>query len=124
MSPYWLIVVIVAVFAAALLARTRGPRSPRPPREPEPVFRRVPPLEPGERYDTSAKLATLPNVPMAELWCQRLREEGIEAFIKDAGVAPYSGIEGGATVNPTWPAEVWIGQHNVERAQQLFPELA
>ncbi len=125
MSPYWLVAVLVAIFGAAILGRW-SPR-PRPtrtesPRRREPTRRPIEPLKRGERYDKSAKLATVPNVPLADLWCQRLREEGIEAFYK---APPYGiGVYGGASTNPGLPTEVWVGERNVERARQLFPELA
>lgn len=115
---YWMIAAIVVVFGVALLGRA-GLLRPSTRRQ----SRRVGPLKPGESYDTAVKLATLPNVPLADLWCQRLREEGIEAFHKSSPY-PISGIYGGAAVNPAVPVEVWIGQHDVERARQLFPELA
>lgn len=116
MSPGWLIWALILVFAVALFARFR---SSRPPREP-----RVPPLEPGETYDTAAKLATLPNGPLADLWCQRLREQGIEAFRKSGASSGVAGIYGGPMMNPGGPTEVWVGEHDVERARELFPELA
>ena len=122
---YWMIAAIVAVFGLALLGRTGFPRpsTRRAGRSSGPVWSEIPPLQPGESYDTTVKLVTLPNVPLADLWCQRLREQGIEAFYTDAGVAPYSGIYGGAAVNPGFPAEVWVGQHDAERALQLLREL-
>ena len=113
-NPYWVIVVIVAVLGAALVGRRRIPR----------VWPRVPPLKLGERYDTTVKLATLPNTPLADLWCQRLREEGIEAFCKSGPSSALGGIYGGAAANPGFPTEVWVGEHDVERARELFPELA
>jgi hypothetical protein len=122
----WLIFALVAVFGAALLSRRCGvrssPRGQQEDRKREPVFRSVPPLAPGEQYDTAVKLATVPNVPMADLWCQRLREEGIEAFQKGAPYLPaiYGGVAG---ANPGLPTEVWVGEHDAERARELFPEL-
>ena len=68
------------------------------------------------------KLATVPNIPMADLWCQRLRDEGIEAFQKGAPYLPALYAASGA--NPGLPTEVWVGQHDIERARELFPELA
>jgi hypothetical protein len=125
MTPaVWIILALVALFAMALLSRRRGDRPPsseQGEREREPAFPPVPPLEPGEQYDTTVKLATVPNAPMAELWCSRLREEGIEAFQKGAPMLP--GLYGGSAANPGMPTEVWVGQHNVERARELFPEL-
>ena len=122
MSPYWLIVVLVGIFGAALYGRTRAGR---PPSERKSRQREPEPLRPGESYDTAVKLATVPNAPLADLWCQRLREEGIEAFYKGGASSPLiPGIYGGAAANPGFSTEVWVGQHDVERARQLFPELA
>jgi Putative prokaryotic signal transducing protein len=120
-----MIFALVALFGAALVSRSRRVRpspSGQKKREHKPVFRPIPPLEPGESYDTSVKLASVPNQPLAHLWCQRLREEGIEAFYKPG---PYlTGFYGAASVNAGFPVEVWVGQHDVERARQLFPELS
>jgi hypothetical protein len=78
-------------------------------------------LQPGESYDTSVKLANVPNVALADLWCQRLRDEGIEAFYKPT---PYlTSFYGGAMTNPGLPQEIWVGEHSAERARELFPEL-
>jgi hypothetical protein len=120
----WIILALVVLFGAALISRVRGPRpstSGRGDREREPIFPPVPPLEPGEEYDNSVKLATVPNQPLADLWCQRLREQGVEAFYKSA---PYlTSFYTAASLNAGLPAEVWVGQHDVARARELFPEL-
>jgi hypothetical protein len=113
MTSWWLIVVIIGIFATALIVRTRSSRPLRPPR--------IPPLQPGESYDTSVKLATVPNASLADLLCQRLREQGIEAFYKSTTY--LTSFYGGALVNPGLPQEIWVGEHSVERARQLFPEL-
>ena len=113
--------VLVAVFGAAILGRWRAGRPPKARESSRPEFR---PLQPGEVYDTTVKLATLPNTPLADLWCQRLRDEGIEAFCKSGPSSGLAGIYGGSTANPGFPVEVWVGEHNVERARELFPELA
>jgi Putative prokaryotic signal transducing protein len=80
------------------------------------------PLKPGETYQDAVKLTLVPNVPLAELWCQRLRENGIEAFYK-AGSPFGAEAVGIADLNPGLPAEIWVGEHDAERARQLFPEL-
>jgi len=118
---YWIIAALVAIFGAAILSRLRPGRPSlrwQPPR-PAPE-----PLRPGETYDTSVKLATVPNQPLADLWCQRLREEGIEAFYKSGMSAPGWVGEGGSIVNPWTRTEIWVGEHSLERARELFPELA
>jgi putative signal transducing protein len=73
---------------------------------------KVRPLKPGESHDRPVKLATVPNVPLAEVWCQRLRQQGIEAFFK-----------GSLLRNPSMPVTLWVGEHDFDRARELFPEL-
>jgi hypothetical protein len=120
MSPYWLVWVLGAIFGAAMVARWRAGR---PPRRKASRTRDPGPLRPGESYDTSVKLATVPNAPLADLWCQRLREEGIEAYTKSGPGSALAGIYGGTVANPGYPTEVWVGEHDADRAQELFPEL-
>jgi hypothetical protein len=121
---YWAIAVLVLIFGAALLPRLRGARPvrERPARASGPIFPTVPPLRPGEVYDTTVKLATLPNVPLADLWRQRLKEHGIEAFLKTGSPFMY-GAYGGPQLSPGQPAELWVGQHDAKRAVQLMREL-
>src|SRR5437588_11797674 len=91
MTAALLILILVVLFGAALLSRRREarPSSSEPEdQRVEPVRPRVRPLEPGEKYDTPVKITSLPNAPIGELWCQRLREHGIEAFLK--GGSPYA----------------------------------
>jgi hypothetical protein len=79
-------------------------------------------LKPGETYQDAVKLAFVPNVPLAEVWCQRLRQNGIAAFY--TGASPYVAGGGGvADLNQGLPAEVWVGKDDAARALQLFPEL-
>jgi hypothetical protein len=118
----WVIAAILAWAGLTLIGRERGwkiKRRPRPavsaPRRP-----RARPLKPGETYQDAIKLAHLPNVPLAEVWCQRLRQNGIEAFYK--GAAPFGGA-GIATLNPALPIELWVGEDDAARALKLFPEL-
>lgn len=124
----WIIVALVAIFALAVIGRWRASRprrddSPTRARRPEPPP--IEPLRPGESYDDSAKLATVPNAPLADLWCQRLRAEGIEAFYKPTPyLAGVYGAYGSAAGNPGLPVEIWVGEHSLARARELFPELA
>jgi Putative prokaryotic signal transducing protein len=125
-TAFWIILALVVLFGAALLSRRRGTRpssNGQKEREREPVFPPAPPLQPGEQYDTAVKLTTLPNAPLAELWRQRLREHGIEAFLK--GGSPYAvdGFGGIPNMSPNLAAELWVGEHDAERARELFPEL-
>jgi hypothetical protein len=112
---------ILGLFGAALVSSPDGSsvanarRSRKSARRP-----RIPPLKPGEAYDTTVKLTTLPNVPIAELWCQRLREHGIEAFYK--GGSPLAGVYG-TQLDAALPAELWVGEHDAKRAAQLMREL-
>ena len=122
----WMILALGVLFGVALLSRVRRGRpspSGKEDRTPEPVWPRVPPLEPGEKYDTTVKLTTFPNVPLADLWRQRLREHGIEAFLK--GGSPYAvdGFGGIPNLSAGLPAELWVGQHDAERALELLREL-
>jgi len=120
---YWIIAVLVLVFGLALYGRFRGalPSRRRRARRSGPIFPTPPPLKPGEVYDTTVKLTTLPNVPLGELWCQRLKEYGIEAFLK--GGSPLATTYGTA-LDQALPAELWVGQHDAERARELLRELA
>ena len=117
---YWIIAGLVAIFGLALLGRRRpGARQPLRFQQPdEPDIR---PLKPGEVYDDSVKLATVPNGPLADLWCQRLREQGIEAFYKPTQY--LTSFYGFATTMAGYPQEIWVGEHSAERARELFPEL-
>jgi len=112
---YWIIAALAAIFGVALLARTGRIPGTRPARPP-----RVPRLQPGQRYDTTVKLVTFPNVPIADLWRQRLKEHGIEAFYK--GGSPVAGIYG-TNLDAALPAELWVGEHDAERARELLREL-
>jgi|SRR5947209_19147876 len=114
----WIIAALVLIFAGAILGRRRHVR---PSRERAPERPAAEPLHPGESYDTSVKLATVPNMPLADLWCQRLRAEGIEAYYTSGFV---QGIFGGPAANPAFPTEIRVGEHDLPRARELFPELA
>ena|SRR5947209_4768458 len=117
-ATYWIVAALVVVFGAAILGRRRPSLRSQAPR-PEPG-----PLKPGETYDNSAKLATVPNVPLADLWCQRLRNEGVPAYYQSGPATPAFVGEGGAGLNPWLPVEIWVGEHDLARARELFPELA
>jgi hypothetical protein len=118
----WAVAAILLWAGWTVVARARGGKR-RPTREAAgPIRPRVSPLKPGETYQDAVKLTFVPNVPLAELWCQRLRQNGIEAFYK--GASPYGGEGVGiADLNPGLPAEIWVGEEDAERARRLFPEL-
>ena len=117
--------ILAALGAVLVLPTLPGRRAARQPLGfSRPERPSIQPLREGERYDTAVKLATIPNAPLADVWCQRLQEEGIHAFTKSGPSSGLGGIYGGATANPAYPVEVWVGEHDVERARELFPELA
>jgi hypothetical protein len=70
-----------------------------------------PPLQPGESFDRPVVLALVENVPIAELWRQRLRGEGIEAVVDGAPRVPFA------------PVPLLVSEHDLDRARELFPEL-
>jgi hypothetical protein len=120
----WAVAAILLWAGVTVVGRGRGGRMKRRPvREASASIRpRASPLKPGETYQDSVKLTLVPNVPLADLWCQRLRQNGIEAFYK--GASPFGGQGVGiADLNPGLPAEIWVGEDDAERARQLFPEL-
>lgn len=111
------IFVILLWAGITLVGRARGWTLKRP--NPAGAAR---PLKPGEKYQDAVRLALVPNVPLAEMWCQRLRQNHIEAFYK--GASPYGAQGVGiADLNSALPAEIWVGENDAERARQLFPEL-
>jgi hypothetical protein len=81
--------------------------------------RRSPPRAESD-YGTSARLTVAPNLPIAEMLCQELRSNGIEAFYK--GALP-SGLGGVASVNPASPAEIWVSEADLDRARQFLPRV-
>lgn len=119
----WVIAAVLVWAGLTLIGRARGWKIERPSRTiSEPARSRARPLKPGESYQDAVRLALVPNVPLAEVWCQRLRQNGIEAFYK--GAPPFGGEAVGiADLNPGLPAELWVGEDDAARARQLFPEL-
>lgn len=105
----YIVIVLVLLWAGCTLVR-RGWRSQYAATKPR--GQRIRPLTPGESYDRPVKLAMVPNVPIAEVWQQRLHQEGIEAFVK-----------GSLLRNPSIPVTLWVGEHDFDRARTLFPEL-
>jgi hypothetical protein len=100
----WLLVAILIWAAATLWLRTvtwRKGTLPHPQ-----------PLAPGESYDTAVMLTSVPNVPMAEAICSRLRASGIEAFYKRPQLSQF--------ITDFGPAEIWVGEHQLEEARKLL----
>lgn len=61
------------------------------------------------------RLATMPNVPLAEVWRQRLHQNGIESFYKAA--SPFGASSVGITpLNQGLPVTLWVGEHDLDRA--------
>lgn len=119
----WVVTAVLAWAGLTLVGRARGWKIKRRRHTiSEPTRSRVRPLKPGETYQDAVKLALVPNVPLAEVWCQRLRQNGIEAFYKGASPFGAQGV-GIADLNPALPAELWVGEDDAARAIQLFPEL-
>jgi hypothetical protein len=89
-ASQWVIAAILVWAALTLVGRARGWKIERRPRPALSGSRRpqVRALRPGETYQDAVKLALVPNVPLAEVWCQRLRQNGIEAFYKARQLFP------------------------------------
>ena len=107
-SAYVIIFLVLVWAGCTLIARAWRSKFPRG----EVGGQRVRPLEPGETYDRPVKLTVVPNVPIAKLWRQRLHAEGIEGF-----------FNGALLRNPSVPVTLWVGEHDLDRARRLFPEL-
>ena len=60
----------------------------------------------------AVKLTSVPNVPIAEAICTRLRANGIEAFYKRPQLAQF--------ITDFGPAEIWVGEHQLEEARTLL----
>jgi hypothetical protein len=73
-------------------------------------------LRPGESYVPAVRLRLAPNVPLAEALCMRLREAGIEAFLKR--VSTTVAIGGGTS--DFGPAEIWVQADRVDDANALL----
>jgi hypothetical protein len=65
----------------------------------------------------AAKLTLAPNGPLADLLCQRLREHGIPAFYR--ATSPWGGGVNNS-LDPAFPAEVYVRPEDVERAKKLI----
>lgn len=74
-------------------------------------------LVPGESYDTAVLLTSAPNVPLAEAICSRLQENGIEAFWRRGAM-----FQATSMANDFVPAEVWVGEQDLERARSILEE--
>jgi hypothetical protein len=64
----------------------------------------------------AVKLTLAPNVPIAEAICSRLRDNGIEAYWSRPPVSQGFGEGTGDFM----PAEVWVAEQDLARAQALL----
>jgi sugar/nucleoside kinase (ribokinase family) len=60
----------------------------------------------------------VPNVPIAEMIIEELRNEGIEAFFKSAGIGSW-GVT--SVTGPASPCEIYVQRADAERAKALLP---
>jgi hypothetical protein len=67
--------------------------------------------------DEIVRLATAPNPPVAHIWEQALKEEGIRCKI----VGDY--LETGLGNIPGMRAEIWVHKEDAERAQAIISDL-
>jgi hypothetical protein len=67
--------------------------------------------------DEIVRLATAPNPPVANIWAQALKEEGIRCKI----VGDY--LETGLGNIPGMRAEIWVHKEDAERAQAIISDL-
>ncbi|MDQ1425315.1 MAG: putative prokaryotic signal transducing protein [Acidimicrobiaceae bacterium] len=65
------------------------------------------------------KLTTVPNGPLAEVVCQRLRADGIEAFYR--ATSPWGGGVNNS-LDPAYPAEIYVHERDLERARKYLPK--
>jgi hypothetical protein len=85
----------------------------------KPSPRRREKLRPGEVLDRPVSLTQVPNVPIAEMICSRLRANGIAAYYR--GISPFGGDAVGlADLNPALPAEILVGEHQLDQARRLL----
>ena len=68
--------------------------------------------------DGAVSVTIAPNVPIADMLCQRLREQGIPSYYRD--VSPVTGVLGGSAVNPAFGVEILVNAADVERARQIL----
>ena len=64
----------------------------------------------------AVKLTLAPNIPLAEAICSRLRDNGIEAYWSRPPVSQGLGEGTGDFM----PAEVWVAEQDLARAQALL----
>jgi hypothetical protein len=73
-----------------------------------------------EHSDGLVVVATVPNIPIAEMLVEELRGNGIEAFYKSAaGVGTYGAS---AVMGPAGLCDICVRQADAERARELLPD--
>ena len=73
----------------------------------------------GDLPDEIVVVASVPNVPIAEMLVEELRNNGIEAFYKSAGLPGSNAITG--VTGPAGLCDIYVKQSDAERAQGLLP---
>jgi hypothetical protein len=71
-----------------------------------------------ESPDDVVAVGLVPNVPLAEMVIEELRNEGIEAFYKSAGLGSGAGT---SVTGPASPCEIYVQRADAERARELLP---
>jgi hypothetical protein len=74
------------------------------------------PLASGEAFVDAVKLTFVPNVPLAESICLRLRANHIEAFYKR--VPAFDALS--TVTNDMDAAEVWVAASDLDRARAIL----
>ena len=69
-----------------------------------------------ESMADSVKLTVAPNGPLADVLCQKLRDEGIPAFYR--AISPWGGGVNNS-LDPAFPAEVYVRPEDLARAKKL-----
>jgi hypothetical protein len=70
-----------------------------------------------EPSDEIVRLVTAPNPPVANIWAQALKEEGIRCKV----VGDY--LQTGLGNIPGLQAEVWVHKEDAQRAQAIIDRL-
>jgi hypothetical protein len=109
----WLLIAVLVWAAVTIWCRTIDLRMRTLPPPDDPPR----PLNAGETYDNAVKLSWVPNVPIAEAICRRLLAHGIEAFYKR--IPTFDALS--AVTSDFDPAEVWVAEHELDRARALLP---
>ena len=72
----------------------------------------------GDYPDDVVAVGFAPNVPIAEMLIGELRNAGIEAFHKSAGIGTWGMT---SVTGPSSPCEIYVTTEDAERAKELLP---